>query len=262
MLHIKSLTMNAKPQCNTESERQHISERLCKYACIIKCICQHYHCHHHLHRHFVFLTWPIICSTVSEHRFCPLCLSGETGGQLSACVFARVFACTLLSITTTSFCNYKLHCTQAHHQVGPGPQAQTHQLSSLWHFEFPSCESCRPTGGFLHIWGATACRTISQLGLKMLNFILYHKKVSSPHIGSPSGHSFLPSQWCGFSVTLYQHLTAYSMAEKKRTKDGRERFGQMSMRGVRWGGGSKEWKQWENGDSVEKRKRRGNEANE
>lgn len=48
-----------------------------------------------------------------------LCVwAGElTGNQLSACVFA----CALLSITATSFCNYKLHCTQTRHQVGPGP---------------------------------------------------------------------------------------------------------------------------------------------
>lgn len=40
-----------------------------------------------------------------------------TGNQLSACMFA----CALLSITATSFCNYTLHCTQTRHQVGPEP---------------------------------------------------------------------------------------------------------------------------------------------
>ncbi len=167
----KKLLYSPCVQSLVEMQCKHIFEKQSKYACIVKCICHHYHCYQHPCHHFVFCRWVIICSTVSVHRFCPRCLSGKlTVGQLYACVFA----CTLLSITTTSFCNYKLHCTQAHHQVGPGPQAQHHQLSSLWHFELPPCESCRPTGGFLHIWGATACRPISQLGLEKLNFVLYH----------------------------------------------------------------------------------------
>lgn len=78
------------------------------------------HCHH-LHHSFVFSTWAVICSVASEHHFFVAFarVVKSTGGQLSACVFAA----TLLSITTTSFCNYKRQCTQARHQVGPGPQS-------------------------------------------------------------------------------------------------------------------------------------------
>lgn len=84
------------------------------------------HCHNEYHP-FVFSAWTKICSIASEHHFCPLCQSSEIDRRPAVGLFVCLSA--LLSITTTSFCNYKPQCTQAHHQVGPGPQAQPHHFS-------------------------------------------------------------------------------------------------------------------------------------
>lgn len=110
-----------------------------------------------------------------------LCVwAGElTGNQLSACVFA----CALLSITTTSFCNYTLHCTQTRHQVGPEPTSTAPPaLITVAFWKNPSRARVPGQQEALCTSEVPQARgPISRLGLQTLNFILYHQKVSSPH---------------------------------------------------------------------------------
>lgn len=74
-------------------------------------------------------------------QFCSVtfvsCVSGKPD-QLSSWVFARA----PFSITTTSFCNYKLGCTHTRHQVGPGLKAHANRSHHPANLNLFLCESC------------------------------------------------------------------------------------------------------------------------
>lgn len=133
----------------------------------VKHICHHYH--RHPHQRFVFPTW-----TISFRALLLSPVSEQWNWQEASClpVCLPVLHSLLLPPPSviTSFIAHRLTIRwgRGHKHSTATSSRQCGILNS------PPCECCRLTGGFLHIRGATACGPISQLGLEMLNFVLYH----------------------------------------------------------------------------------------
>lgn len=120
-----------------------------------------------------------------------------------------VFAWAPLSITTTSFCNYKLGCTHTHHQVGPGLKAQANRSHHLTTLNLFLCESYS-TFFFFFLNTHLRCQSLQAsqpVGINMLNFILKHWGVSL-------------SYWCTIWVLL--PLPSQSSGRKHLVADGIE----------------------------------------